>query len=235
MSGAEEVLVIRRSRGKLAAWAIVAVVFAVVGFGALYPENIGGMILGVIALLLFGGAAVRMLIWMVRPREVLRAGPDGLVVLAIRPPATLAWGTVTDIRVDRRSGKARFLAITIEDPAQLDRHRQMNRILHSRWFGRVTKLTLAGATLVYEGPGGITDAFDTLREDVTYHGTLEIPTIAWETDPALMTQQLRARWTAAAGRSRPPTGGGDESVPSAGNTAATSPGASTQRLRSAPP
>lgn len=194
---------IRRSGPKTAVWAVVSAGMAVGSMLALYPKNTGGKILGVAGLLLFGAAALKLLFWLLSPRDLLRTGPDGIEQLAVRPQVLIPWAEISDITVVKRPHRVKTVGITVRDPSRFPAHGQLNPVMRSRWLIRTVKLLLGGTQLLYTGPTGIKDAIGTLQEDDSMHTTFELSTLGWPVNPKPLVEQLRARWIAAGGRPPP--------------------------------
>lgn len=183
---------------KTTLWTIGSAVLTV-ACGGLLSENLGYKIVGVMGLLLFGGATVMLLGALVRPRDLLRAGPDGLEQLAVRPHVTLAWAEIADIAVVARDHRVRTLGITVRDPSRLPSGESRPDGARYRWFGRVVKLALGGVQLLAEGPTGVGDTLDTLRADLDRKATFEISTLGWTVNAEQAVALLRAQWIAAGG------------------------------------
>lgn len=113
-AGSEEVLVIRRSAGKTASWALGCACAAILLGLGLFQRNMGAKIIGGVALLGFGLGALGFLHRLRKPRDLLRVGPDGIDQLAVRPHATIAWDEITDIRVIQR-GYNKNVGIKVRD------------------------------------------------------------------------------------------------------------------------
>ncbi|HUE26509.1 MAG TPA: STM3941 family protein [Solirubrobacteraceae bacterium] len=208
--GSDEVLRIRRSTRKTALWAVGAAILTAASVGLL-SENLGYKIAGVIGLLLFGAATVMLLVRLVRPRDLLRAGPVGIDQLAVRPHVTVAWAEITDIEVINRDHRVKTVGITVRDPSRLPHRGQVSDVAQSRWFGRVVKVLLGGVQLLAEGPTGASDALDTVRADVDLKATFEISTLGWPVSTERAVDLLRARWIVAGGQpSKPPEHADDE-------------------------
>ena len=204
--GSTDVLRIRRSVRKTALWAVGS---AILTFGSvgLLSENLGYKIAGVIGILLFGAATVMLLVRLVRHRDFLRAGPEGLEQLAVRPHVTLAWADIADITVIKRDNRVRTVGITVRDSARLPPRRHVPDLARHRWYGRVVKGLLGGVQLLAEGPTGVGDAIGTLRADVDLKATFEISTLGWPVSTEQAVEMLRARWIAAGGSPAPRPGG----------------------------
>jgi hypothetical protein len=188
---------IRRSGRKTAVWAVVSAAMAIGSLLALYPTNTGGKILGVAGLVLFGAAALKLVFWLLSPRDLLRTGPDGIEQLAVRPEVLIPWAEISDITLVKRGHGVKTVGITVRDPSKFPAHGQLNPVMRSPWLTRTVKLLLGGTQLLYTGPTGINDAIGTLREDDSMHATFELSTLGWPVKPEPLVEQLRARWIAA--------------------------------------
>lgn len=193
-----DVLRFRRSVRKTALWAVGSAVLTL-GCVSLLSQNLGYKIIGVMGILLFGAATVMLLVRLARPRDFLRAGPEGLEQLAVRPHVTLAWEQISDIKVIKRDNHVRTVGITVRDASLLPPQGHVPDLARHRWYGRVLKGFLGGVQLLAEGPTGIGDAVGTLRSDVDLKATFEISTLGWPVSTEQAVQQLRARWLAAGG------------------------------------
>jgi hypothetical protein len=194
---------IRRSGRKTAVWAVVSAGMAVGSMLALYPKNTGGKILGVAGLLLFGAVALKLIFWLLSPRDLLRTGPDGIEQLAVRPQGLIPWAEISNITVVKRGHGVKTVGITVRDPSKFPAHGQLNPVMRSPWLIRTVKLLLGGSQLLYTGPTGIKDAIGTVREDDSMHATFELSTLGWPIKPKPLVKQLQARWIVAGGQPPP--------------------------------
>lgn len=189
---------IRRSARKTALWTVGSAILTF-GSAGLLSENLGYKIIGVIGIVLFGAATVMLLARLVRPRDFLRAGPQGLEQLAVRPHVTLAWAEIADITVIKRDNRVRTIGITVRDPSRLPAGGHVPDLSRQRSYGRIVKGLLGGVQLLAEGPMGVGDTIGTLRADIDPKATFEISTLGWPVKTEQAVELLRARWIAAGG------------------------------------
>jgi hypothetical protein len=107
--GPDDVLVIRRSTRKTALWAAgIGTAALLCGLGLLQRAT-SAKVTGGVFLLLLGVLAPAFGYRLLKPRDLLRVGPEGIDQLAYRPRAFIPWEEITDIlrgpaRAPRTSG-----------------------------------------------------------------------------------------------------------------------------------
>lgn len=102
--GQDDVVRIRRSRAKLVWVLAIAIGFVATCVGFLVPLAIGAKIIGILGAVLFSCVALKALIELVVPRDLMVIGPDGVYQRAVRPHVLIPWHEITDIGVIERSG-----------------------------------------------------------------------------------------------------------------------------------
>jgi hypothetical protein len=93
----DDVLRIRRSRVKLAPWLLLSVVFAAGFVRYFVPLGVGAKIIGIIGAVFFSWGAVKLLIELLVPRDVMVIGPEGIYQRAVRPHVLIRWREIADI------------------------------------------------------------------------------------------------------------------------------------------
>lgn len=189
---------IRRSRAKLALWAAIGIALAAGSVGYLVPLGIGGKILGIACAVLFSFVALKLLVELVVPRDVIVIGPEGIYQRAVRPHVLIPWREITDIGVIERNDRVRTLGVKVRNPSQFPRGRP-SALLNNRWVPWLVKLLLGASVLLAEGSAGAGDAVKAVGEDMSSHATFEISTLGFPTSTEELVDVLRARWRKVVG------------------------------------
>jgi hypothetical protein len=200
--GQDDVVRIRRSRAKLV-WALaVSIGFLAFCVGYLMPLGIGAKIIGILGAVFFSGVALKVLIELVVPRDLLLIGPDGIYQRAVRPHVLIPWHEITDIGVIERSDRVTTLGVVVRNPSQFPQQGALGPLVNNRWMPRVVKLLLGASQLLYEGPAGAGDVVHTLGADMSSHATFEISTLGFPMSTQELVDLLHARWRKAVGPPR---------------------------------
>jgi hypothetical protein len=199
----DQVLHIRRSRRKAVVWTVMALVLVLSAIWYGLKAGAPGKVIAAIGVLLFGSGALMLAREALSPRDLLMVSPDGIDQRAVSPHAMIPWNEIADIQVIERAHRVKTLGVTVRHPELLPRRGQLGRVERSPWLGRGVKAGLAVLVIGAEGPSGIKDAVDAVREDTELHATFEIPTVALELGPDELVSELRHRWVAAGGQPLP--------------------------------
>lgn len=188
---------IRRSTRKTALWAAgIGTAALLCGLGLLQRAT-SAKITGGVFLFLLGALASVFVYGLLKPRDLLRVGREGIDQLTDRPRVFIPWEEITDIFVIKH-GHSKNVGIKVRDPALFVTTRGQ-RVLRSEGFAWTLKPLLAGLQVLAEWPSGFGDAARTLTTDL-YPATFEISTVGWPVRPTQLVQELRSRWVAAAGQ-----------------------------------
>jgi hypothetical protein len=143
-----EGVVLRQSRRSALKWLIITLVLF--GFGGLLElmddPLIGwvGLVLAVLGVALFAPGVVR-------PRSLVRIGPQGLEQCGVRS-LFVPWSEITDISITKRElggAKLKSVCVNVRDPDKLV-HGTPRRLLHageSRWWSPIVKLVFCVSCL----------------------------------------------------------------------------------------
>jgi len=198
----DDVLRIRRSRVKLAPWLLLTVVVAAAFVRYFVPGGVGAKIVGIGGAVFFGWAAVKLLIALVVPHDVLVIGPEGIYQRAVRPYVLIPWREIADIGVIERSDRVRTVGVIVRNRSQFPNHGPLGRLLSRRWVPWLLKLLLGVSVVLYAGGGGVGDAIKTLGADMSAHATFEISTLAFPMSTEELVEFLHARWRKVIGPPR---------------------------------
>src|ERR1019366_314436 len=154
-------------------------------------ETTACLVFAVLAVTLFAPGVVR-------PRSLVRIGPQGLEQCGVRS-LFVPWSEITDISITKRElggAKLKSVCVNVRDPDKLV-HGTPRRLLHageSRWWWPIVKLVFCVFLLVAEGPAGVGDLKDVVKSDVKLRGIVEIPTSAGFPMSADDLAALLRRW-----------------------------------------
>ena len=171
----DEVVVIRRSRGRAALVLAVTLPFTVLLAWILAQGTPGAVLFGGIGTAFFLFATVAVARDLVRPHDLLRIGPDGVDQRATSPRCFIPWSEITGVSVIDRGHRVKAIGITVRDPTVLPRAPLPIRAARTVWGGRVTKAVLVATEILYSGPGATPDALGRLGDDLAPHATFEFP------------------------------------------------------------
>lgn len=195
----EDVLVIRRSPRKMAAWTLGTGLAAVLFALGLFQRELAAKVTGAVFFVLLGGLALILLRRWIKPRDLLRVGPDGIHQLAVPPRVTIPWEQIADIRVIER-GYKKSVGIILCDPLL---YSPRTKALKNPLLVWTLKPLMAGLQVLAGWPfSGWVDAYETLADDL-FPATFEIDTLGWPVRPKRLVQELRSRWIAAGGHPPP--------------------------------
>lgn len=171
--------VLSRSRRSALKW--LAITLVLFGWGSSLELNDHPLIAYVgFALAILG--AVTFAPDVIRPRALVRIGPDGFRKCGLRS-VFVPWREVTEISVVKRevkNAKVNSVAVGVRNPDRV-MHGLALRLVHgteSRWWAPGFKVVFGAFLLLAEGPEGLGELREIAKSDVKSRGVVEVPVSA---------------------------------------------------------